>query len=267
MKKKINIVDTTLRDGEQRAGLAFEMQEKLYLASLIDACGVSEIEAGISSRELEGDAYYSELRNYVKHAKLSLWSRMVLEDVKEAISCQPDMIHVGVPVSYVHIYSKLKKNKTWVQKRICECMDLVQKNGIEIVLGFEDASRADMGFLIDTAKLIEEMGGKTLRIADTVGIFTPGRTIEIISQLSEKVGLDIEFHGHNDLGMVVANSMSAANAGAKFVDCTLLGIGERCGNCDMLGFYSATTRFFDTQIDLDAVKKAQNMLQSYLVRA
>ncbi len=258
------IVDTTLRDGEQRPGIEFTMADKIKLAKLIDSCGVYEIEAGTSNRELEGEGYYEELRNNVKHAKISLWSRMCKEDIEEAILCKPDIVHIGMPVSYVQIYSKLKKNKTWLHKCICECIDRIRSENIEVVVGFEDASRADEGFLIDTARLIGERGGNTIRIADTVGVLIPSRTESIINQIVTKVGISVEFHGHNDLGMVVANSISACKAGAEYVDCTLLGIGERSGNCHLLEFVRTAGRIFNLGIDKYQVQAAENELNKMI---
>lgn len=255
------IVDTTLRDGEQSPGIAFTEQDKIELAVMLDQLGVYEIEAGIPIMQTESKDYISEIKKQCKYSKLSVWSRMNLADIKQAISCKPDILHIGTPVSYVQIYGKLKKNKTWVQKTLVECIDLALSNGVAVTIGFEDASRSDEGFIINLAKTIEKMGATTIRIADTVGILTPQRTKEIVEKIRREVRLDIEFHGHNDLGMGLANSIAAAKAGAKYIDCTLLGIGERSGNCDMYKFLYATERIFQCGIDKRKVIEVENTLK------
>jgi homocitrate synthase NifV len=266
MNEKIQIIDTTLRDGEQRPRIAMKVADKIKIAEILDKCGVYEIEAGTPSVGIEGDDYYIELREKVKFSKISIWSRMVSADIKKAILCKPDIIHIGVPISYVQIYSKLRKNKVWVHRNIKECMEMILGENISVTIGFEDASRADEGFMLETAKLIKEKGGKTIRIADTVGVLTPSRTYSIIRSLSERAEIDIEFHGHNDLGMVLANSIVGVKAGAKYVDCTLLGIGERSGNCDFRKFLEATERVFANQINKKMISFAEETLKEVLYK-
>lgn len=260
MNREVKIVDTTLRDGEQRPGIALKAADKIRLAQVLEDIGVWEIEAGIPSMEVEGAEYYHQLKDTIKKAKISAWSRMHTQDIRKAIRCRPDIIHIGMPISYVQIYSKLNKNKVWLHKKICECLDLILSENIQVTIGFEDASRADEGFMIETAKLIRERGGKTIRIADTVGVLTPHRTGQIIRTILEKVDIDIEFHGHNDLGMAVPNSITSAKAGAGYIDCTLLGIGERSGNCDLREFTQATSHVFDLGIDKKKLYQAENAL-------
>lgn len=264
MNEKIKIVDTTLRDGEQRPDIAMKITDKIRLAKILDECGVYEIEAGTPCHGIEEEDYYLELKKQIHNSKISLWSRMVMADIEKAISCRPDIIHIGVPVSYIQIYSKLNKNKTWVHRSIVECMELIKSEKIDFTVGFEDASRADEGFLLETAKLVKENGGATIRIADTVGVLTPSRTYSLIKRISENVDIAIEFHGHNDLGMALANSIVAARAGASFIDCTLMGIGERSGNCDILNFVEASGRVFDLNIDRKKLVLAEEMLREIL---
>lgn len=255
------IVDTTLRDGEQSPGIAFREEDKIALAVLLDEMGVYEIEAGIPAMETEGKDYIEEIKKKCNTAKVSVWSRMKQEDIRQAVVCEPDILHIGAPVSYVQIYGKLKKNKTWVQKTLQECIDIALSSGVEVTVGFEDASRSDEGFLINTAKIVKELGGSAIRIADTVGVLTPQRTKEIVERIRNEVGIGVEFHAHNDLGMGVANSIAAAKAGADYIDCTLLGIGERSGNCDLYQFLFATERMYNLGIDKKKVREAENILR------
>jgi len=264
VNKKIRLVDTTLRDGEQRPGIAMKIEHKIKIARLLDECRIYEIEAGTPCVGIEGEEYYQELRAIIKHSKISIWSRMNMKDLKKAILCKPDIIHIGVPISYVQIYTKLKKNKVWVHRNIAECMALILAENIQVTVGFEDASRADEGFMVETARHIKTLGGNIIRIADTVGVLTPSRTRNIIQSILTKVDIDIEFHGHNDLGMALANSIVGAGSGARYIDCTVFGIGERSGNCDLREFATAARHNFDMGIDRSKISNIEKTVKEIL---
>lgn len=263
MEKK-KIVDTTLRDGEQSPGIAFTEKEKIEIATELDKIGVYEIEVGTPQMKVEGLDYIEKLKENCKNSKLSLWSRMKPEDVLVATSFKPDIIHIGTPVSYVQIYNKLKKNKSWVQKTIAECIEIAKSKGVEITVGFEDSSRADEGFIINLARFVKNIGADTIRIADTVGILTPKRAGSIIKSIKNEVDINIEFHAHNDLGMAIANSIESAKSGADLIDCTLLGIGERSGNCDLFNFLHSCDSIFDFGIDKKDVRAVENRFKHLL---
>ncbi len=266
MKERRWIVDTTLRDGEQRPGICYRPEDKLFIASVLDALHVYEIEAGspcLGKNECDGIRKIVENK---KHSLVSVWSRMNINDIKVAMDCSPDVIHIGAPVSYVQIYSKLKKNKSWMIKTLCECIELVQSKNIAVTVGFEDASRADIGFLITLAKKLHEYK-TTIRLSDTVGVMTPDRTKAMVEELILHACAKIEIHVHNDLGMAVANSLEAAKAGAKYVDCTLFGIGERSGNCNFYDFVKIGQQIFDLDMEAHHVAKAEQRVREWFVRA
>lgn len=266
MKEVKRIVDTTLRDGEQQAGIALRPEEKLELALLLDAIGVYEIEAGIPSLGVEEMSYLKATMRRKKQAQVSVWTRANVEDIQYATCCMPDIIHIGTPISYIQIYTKLKKNKIWIQNNLLDCIKVAHDKGIEVTIGFEDASRADMGYIISTAKLVRRLGVKIIRIADTVGVLSPSRTKSIIEELMNQVDVDIEIHVHNDLGMAVANSIEGLKAGAKYVDCTLGGIGERAGNCNLYDLVYATERYFDFGVKKEHIRKVEQKLEQILNR-
>lgn len=266
MKEKRWIVDTTLRDGEQRPGICFRKEDKIFIASLLDALHVYEIEAGspcLGKEECDG---IREIVANKKNSLISVWSRMNIQDIRMAMECNPDIIHIGAPVSYVQIYSKLKKNKTWMVKTLCECIELVLSKNIGVTVGFEDASRADVGFLITLAKKIQEYKG-TIRLSDTVGIMTPNRTRALVEEILAQTQVDIEIHVHNDLGMAVANSLEAAKAGAKYIDCTLFGIGERCGNCNFYEFVKLGQRIFNLGMEAHHVAEVEHQVRNWFLMA
>ncbi|WFR55320.1 homocitrate synthase [Anaerocolumna sp. AGMB13025] len=257
MKENKYIVDTTLRDGEQSPGIALCTRDKVKIAKLLDEIGVYEIEAGVpclSSVEADG---ICEIIENTKQAKISVWSRMNSKDVKNSIACKPHIIHIGTPVSYIQIYSKLKKNKAWVQKSILECVDLAKSNGVEVTVGLEDASRSDLGFILSLIKELKKAGVNIIRLADTVGILTPSRTKEIVETIKSHSDIELEMHVHNDLGMAVANSIIGAKAGAAFIDCTLFGIGERTGNCNFYDFVHASESIFNFAMSKKQIRQIE----------
>lgn len=264
MKEKKYIVDTTLRDGEQSPGIVLCSEDKLKIAKYLDEIGVYEIEAGIpcvSKMEEEG---ISRIKENTKNALISVWSRMNKEDIKKSIACKPDIIHIGTPVSYIQIYSKLKKNKVWVQKQILECVAIAQSEGVDVTVGLEDASRSDIGFVLSLIKELRKEGVKTIRLADTVGVLTPNRTKEIVETIKSNSDVKIEMHVHNDLGMAVANSIIGAKAGADYIDSTLFGIGERTGNCNFYDLVKASESIFQFAMTKKQIKEVERQVYQEL---
>ncbi len=264
MKEMKHIVDTTLRDGEQSPGIALGVEDKLMIAKLLDQIGVYEIEAGvpvISRSEEEGIRRIVEMK---RNAKISVWSRMNVQDVKHSLACRPDILHIGTPVSYVQIYSKLKKNKGWVVRSILECVEIAKSHNTDVTVGLEDASRSDIGFLLFLIKELQHAGVTIVRIADTVGVLTPARTKELVGVIKEYSDIKIEMHVHNDLGMAVANSIVGAKAGADYIDCTLFGIGERAGNCNLHDFVSSAEGIFQFAMTKKQIRSVEQQVVDQL---
>lgn len=263
MKRRIKMVDTTLRDGEQCPGIVFSPADKRKLALFLDSIGIDEIEAGIYDTGTEGSNYISQIMDQRKHARISVWSRLNPGDVEKSAKQRPDLIHVGTPVSYAQIYNKIGKNKKWIEKTLLECTEVAKNHNIPITVGLEDATRADVAFLKCLVRLLKEQGVETIRLADTVGILFPRRARELVHEIRQ-TGIRIEVHEHNDLGMAVANSIVMALAGADMVDGTLLGIGERAGNCNLHDFVHSANRKFDLGVRSLDIKRAEEMLKTMM---
>jgi len=266
VKSKRYIVDTTLRDGEQSPGIAFAPKDKIKLAGLMDDIGIYQIEAGIPAiGKMEKESILKIVENK-KNAVISVWNRMNISDIKHSMDCKPDIIHISAPVSYVQLYSKLRKNKQWLRNNLADCVDYALGKGYKVTVGLEDASRADISFIISLGVMLKDMGVSYIRYADTVGVLTPHNVSDVTKSIMKYTEMDVEIHVHNDFGMAVANSIEAAKNGAKYIDCTFLGIGERAGNCDLMKFIKASETILDCGIAkraaLEVKKEVYNIIKN-----
>ena len=260
MKQRKFLLDSTLRDGEQSPGVCFSAEQKLKIASILDHGGVHQIEAGIPAVSKHEKDIINKIIENRKNAAVSVWSRLVPSDIEHAIDVRPDIIHVSVPVSQMHIHEKIRKDEDWVIKQLRDCLYIVDKNCVPLSVGFEDAFRSDTGFMTTIAKILLDYGVTRIRLADTVGIATPSRCREVVKELSENLDGRAQFgiHAHNDFGMAVANTLEAAKSGCLYADVTVGGIGERAGNCNFAQLIHASSSLFDWGLTGSAARDLQN---------
>ena len=229
-ERKILIVDTTLRDGEQTAGVVFANREKVRIAKLLDELGVHQIEAGIAI--MGGDEAESIKAICKAGLKASVmgWNRPVIKDIDASLACGVDALAISISTSDIHIKHKLHKTREWVLEQMTNAVHYAKREGMYISVNAEDASRSEMDFLIEFAKVAKEAGADRLRYCDTVGILEPFITFQNIKTIIEKAQIDVEMHTHNDFGMATANALAGVKAGAAYVGVTVIGLGERAGN-------------------------------------
>lgn len=227
---KINVVDTTLRDGEQTAGVVFSNDEKVRIARYLDEMGIDQIEAGIPVMGgFEKDCIKEIVRMGLK-ASIMAWNRAVITDIKESIECGVDAVAISISTSDIHIEHKLQTTREDVLKRMSDAVKFAKDQGLYVSVNAEDASRSDIDYLTEFALIAKHGGADRLRFCDTVGTLDPLTTFRYIKTLHDSVGLDIEMHTHNDFGMATANSLAGIYAGANYVGVTVNGLGERAGN-------------------------------------
>lgn len=233
LKAKVSdliIDDTTLRDGEQTAGVVFANSEKIEIAKMLDAVGVQQIEVGIPAMGGDEKETIKEIVSLGLKASLLAWNRAVISDLKNSIDCGVDAVAISISTSDIHIEHKLCKDRKWVVDSMTKAVRFAKENGLYVSVNAEDASRTNVEFLLQFADEAKKSGADRIRYCDTLGILDPFQTYDSIKKLIDSVGIDVEMHTHNDFGMATANAMAGIEAGAKYVNTTVNGLGERAGN-------------------------------------
>jgi 2-isopropylmalate synthase len=237
----VRFFDTTLRDGEQSPGFSMTREEKLALASKLEALGVDVIEAGFpvaSAGELEA---VRAVAAAIRGTRVAALARARREDVEAALTAlEPaamPRLHVFLATSDLHLQAKLRMTRREALEAISRWVRHGKERCAEVEFSAEDASRSDIRFLLEAMETAAEAGATILNLPDTVGFSTPEEYGAMFHRVRSHLGRSEEIvlsaHCHNDLGLAVANSLAAVRAGARQVECTINGIGERAGNASL----------------------------------
>jgi len=259
------LVDTTLRDGEQTAGVVFSNREKLRIAKMLNNLGVHQIEAGIPVMGGDEKEVIKELVSYGLKASIMAWNRASIEDLRHSLECGVDAVAISISTSDIHISHKLKTTREQVLEKMTKAVEFARKQDLYISVNAEDASRSDMEFMVEFANRARAAGADRLRFCDTIGVLEPFKTYDIISDLIDKTGMEIEMHTHNDFGMATANALAGLKAGARFIGVTVNGLGERAGNAALEEVAMALKHLFGVNIGVDT-RDFRNLCE-YVARA
>ena len=245
--EKIRIFDTTLRDGEQSPGCSMNLQEKIRMAQQLENLGVDIIEAGFpiaSEGDFQAVRAISEICETATVAGLCRTTEIDIARAAEALKkAKKSRIHTFVATSDIHLEYKLQKTRGQVLDMTRNAVRMAKNYAEEVEFSAEDATRSDVDFVCEVFAVAAEEGATVLNVPDTVGYTLPNEYSNLIRAVREKVvgerEITISVHCHNDLGLAVANSLAAVEAGARQVECTINGIGERAGNASLEEFVMA----------------------------
>ncbi len=251
---QIQINDTTLRDGEQAAGVAFNLQEKVAIAQFLDAIGVSELEVGIPAMGGEETRAISAISDSGLSAKLLGWNRAVISDIQASIACGIKRVHISIPISGIQIATKFHGQWRVTLTQLRDSINFALDKGLWVAVGGEDSSRADECFLQDVALYAQEWGASKFRFCDTVGILDPFSTYTRIKQLVDGLQIPVEMHTHNDFGLATANALAGLKAGATSVNTTVNGLGERAGNAALEEVVMSLKRLHGIDLGIDTTR-------------
>ncbi|MCR4420430.1 MAG: homocitrate synthase [Clostridia bacterium] len=230
MNVPVYICDTTLRDGEQTAGVVFSNHEKIRIARMLAEVGVHQIEAGIPVMGGDEKEAIKQIVDAGLNASIMGWNRPVIEDIKHSLDCGVDAVAISISTSDIHIEHKLRSTRERVLSDMAAACEFAKKHNLYVSVNAEDASRSDMDFLLKFARVAKEAGADRLRFCDTVGCLEPFTSYEKVRAIIDEVGIEIEMHMHNDFGMATANTLAGLKAGATYAGVTVMGLGERAGN-------------------------------------
>ena len=240
-QNRVSIFDTTLRDGEQSPGCSMNLREKVRMAIKLQDLGVDVIEAGFPIAS-EGD--FNAVRAVAaqcREVKVAALCRTAEQDVARAADALRDAVHPRIhtfcATSDIHLEHKLKKSRSEVIEMTRNAVRQARCYADDVEFSAEDATRSDIDYLCEVLEAAVDAGASVLNVPDTVGYTTPMEYMHLVQQVRERVVRDrdvvVSVHCHNDLGLAVANSLAAIEAGARQVECTINGIGERAGNASL----------------------------------
>jgi len=234
-EKKLLILETTLREGEQTTGVSFTPDERVEIARLLDECGVDMIEAGhpaVSPDVKEGIKKVADER---LEAEIVAHSMARKSDVDLALSCDVDWVGIFLPTSDIH-----RRARKFTEERVInmavEAVTYAKEHGLKVRFTCEDASRTEVDYLARAANAAADAGAERISVPDTAGVMMPFEVGPLFQTLSKKVKAELDGHFHNDLGMAVANALEAVRNGATCIHVTCNNLGERCGIVDLSTF-------------------------------
>lgn len=246
--------DTTLRDGEQAPGVAFDQATKTRILDGLIAAGVTSVEVGIPAM---GGAELDFLKSVVgrqDEARLIPWNRGVREDVAASLDLGFRAVHIGLPASDAHLTSSVGKSREWLLRTARDLVGYAKDRGAFVSVSAEDLARTDPDFLIEYAHTVDDAGADRLRLSDTVGMLGPDGYGERVGAIARNCGIDLQCHAHNDFGLGTANTLAGIAAGARYFHVTINGVGERAGMADIAQMVATMKYLYGVDLGIDIAK-------------
>ena len=264
-KRYVNIIDTTLRNGEQTAGVVFSKHEKIRIVKMLDEIGIPEVEVGTPSLGVMEREIISEVMKEELNCRIFAYCEAEPENIKYAAQCGVKNVIIYISTSDIHIKEKYKKNRTWVINRLREAIKAAKQNGINFIVSAEDATRTELEFLLKLISISRKKGAYRFRICDTVSKLDPFRTFLLINTISSTVDFPLEVYNHNDFGMATANGMAAIRGGASSLVVSVGGLGEGTGNAAMEEIIMALKHLENVELGIKTSKFRE--IAEYVSRA
>jgi isopropylmalate/homocitrate/citramalate synthase len=229
--KKIRILDSTLREGEQHPGISFSVKQRIQIAWMLDSFGVDQIEISPVVSSDHAEATRTIIRQGLR-ADILAHVRAIKSDVDVAISCDATWVATYIGISDIHLSAKLKITPEQAKIRALEVVDYIKSHGLKARFTMEDASRTDPNFLVDMCQEVNRLGIERISIPDTVGIMRPTGMYNLVKMVRDNIDMSrssLDVHCHNDIGLALANALAGCDAGADQIHTTIEGLGERTG--------------------------------------
>lgn len=261
----IKILDSTLREGEQTPGVKFSYPQKLKIAKMLDNFGIDFIEIGNPSISLKDKNDLKRLAGNKFRAELLCHARAGIGDTNNVIEAGTKWIGIFAGVNEYSLKYKFNKNRKEVLKIIADAIKYAKSKGLKVRFTPEDTTRTDWKDLEEVIGLAEDSGADRISIADTVGMFTPAKVVDLLKRINQITTLPINVHFHNDLGLAAANSLAAYEAGADLIDVSVNGLGERNGIAALSNIVMALKTIYkvENQWNLKLLKELSEKVAQY----
>ena len=262
--KKIRILDSTLREGEQHPGVSFTNKQRIQIAWMLDYFGVDQIEISPVGSPDHKEATKTIIQQGLR-ADIVSHGRALREDIDTSLSCDAKWVAAYLGISDIHLKDKLRITKEEALERAVDTVTYAKDHGLKIRFTVEDGSRAEPEFLLKLCRAIEEAGVDRISLPDTVGIMRPIGMYNFVKKIRSEIKTPLDVHVHNDIGFALANAFSACDAGVDQIHTTIDGIGERTGIPALAEVAVALTYLFKSPNDfrLDMLADLSRLIEQY----
>ncbi len=262
--KKIRVLDSTLREGEQHPGVSFTNKQRIQIAWMLDYFGVDQIEISPVVSSDHREAVKTIIKQGLK-ADIVSHGRALKEDIDVSLSCDAKWCAAYLGISDIHLKDKLRITREQAMERAVETVEYAKSHGLKIRFTVEDGSRAEPEFLLKMCRAIEDAGVDRISLPDTVGILRPVGMYNFVKKVRESIDVALDAHVHNDIGFALANAFAACDAGVDQIHTTIDGIGERTGIPSLAEVSVALTYLYKSPNDfrLDMLQDLSRLIEEY----